>query len=253
MSKTLVVASPVKQSGKTTLAFNIIIHLLNQGYKVAGTDLCGPLGDLSKLVAKRQFNFPHLKSPDMYNLQQRSEIEASKQELQMILESLQQAYDYIVIDAPEQQSYLFDEAHKYADILICPLNITKEDLQTLVLSDESQKPLSAAQYANFVWEIKKYLASLSKPYLEWLICPYKVSLINSKETTDALNLLQKTSKLYGFTTTNIIKNRNIFENLQKLGLSVTEADQKNLQTQMQMAHIFAKREFDKLLNMIEKL
>lgn len=169
----------------------------------------------------------------------------------MQISKLLDNYDAVIIDTPGTKNYLFEEAHRFADTLITPISDSLIDLNVLADIDfENEKIGQPGHYANYIWEVKKYLASLGKPYLNWIVVGNKLSSYNSRNKQTVFKYLEKMSKLYGFRLAEIIKDRVIYRELFLEGLTVLDMQHPDLRFKMSVSHIAAKREIRALAEFI---
>lgn len=254
----IVISNEKGGTGKSTLSMHLAIKLLQEGFSVAAVDMDGRQGTLSKYIENRQnfcmrhkINLPipaHFKfSPqEDYSL-----IAADRAQIRQQISKLLNHYDAIIIDTPGNKNYLFEEAHRFADTLITPISDSLIDLNVLADIDfEKEKIGQPGHYANYIWEVKKYLASLGKPYLNWIVVGNKLSSFKSKNKQIVFDYLEKMSKLYGFRLADIIKDRVIYKELFLEGLTVLDMQHEDLRYKMSVSHIAAKREIRSLAEFI---
>ena len=157
----------------------------------------------------------------------------------------------VIIDTPGSKNYLFEAAHNYADTLITPITDSLIDLFGIADIDSSSGELqSPGPYAEFVWDVKKRLASKGKPYLNWIICGNKTSTTRSRNKTYVFEVLEKLGKLYGFRFCNGLKDRVIYRELFLDGLTVLDMQAEPLKRRMSMSHLAAKLEIKNLAEFI---
>lgn len=251
----IVISNEKGGTGKSTLSMHIATILLYEGYKVATIDMDGRQGTLTKYVNNRKKFDPlnRSKLPAPYHLSfSIDDEEGSKEELiRRHINELSKTYDAIVIDTPGTKNYLFDEAHKYADTLITPISDSLLDLNVIADIDFNSKKIGKpGHYAEHIWEVKKYLASQNKPYLNWIVVGNRLSVFNSKNKTAVFEYLEKLSKLYGFKLFFGIKDRVIYKELFLDGLTVLDMKNDKLKMKMSISHIAAKREIRNVAELI---
>lgn len=159
----------------------------------------GRQGTLSKYLENREtFCARHkisLPIPVHYKFSPQEDyglIPADRANIRMQISKLLDNYDAVIIDTPGTKNYLFEEAHRFADTLITPISDSLIDLNVLADIDfENEKIGQPGHYANYIWEVKKYLASLGKPYLNWIVVGNKLSSYNSRNKQTVFNYLEK--------------------------------------------------------------
>lgn len=254
----IVVSNEKGGTGKSTISMHLAIKLLYEGFSVATIDLDGRQGSLSKYIENRkQFchnNKLEIPNPFHHRISPNDNIgllSEEKRNLQKLIEDLSSQYDAIIIDTPGTKNYLFEEAHKYADTLITPISDSLVDLDVLADIDFYKDKISSpGPYANFIWDIKKQLASKGKPYLNWIVVGNKLSNYNSKNQVQVFAHLEKLAKLYGFRFLIGLKDRAIYKELFLEGLTVLDMSNDKLKLKMSVSHMAAKREVRKLAEFI---
>ncbi len=245
-------------TGKSTLSMHLAILLMQEGFKVAVADMDGRQGTLSRYIEnRRKFavqNHINLIVPQLITVSPRensAEYANHISEIELALNEIAKNYDAIIIDTPGSKNYLFEEAHRLADTLITPIGDSLIDLNVLSEIDENAPDKQhAGHYAEFVWEIKKYLAQRGKPMLNWIVTGNKVSSLNSRNKTLFFEHLNRISKIYGFRVAGGIKDRVIYKELFLQGLTVLDLNTQALKGRLTMSHLAAKQEIKNLAEFI---
>lgn len=245
-------------TGKSTISMHLAIILMQEGFKVAVVDMDGRQGTLSHYIENRKKfavkNCINLIIPQLVTVSPRdnhAEWQQHIQEIDMVISELAQQYDAIIIDTPGSKNYLFEEAHRLADTLITPISDSLIDLNVLAEIDKDNlQKHRAGHYAQFVWDIKKYLAQHGKPMLNWIVVGNKISPLNSKNKTLFFEHLENISKLYGFRIAGGIKDRVIYKELFLQGLTVLDLNNEALKGRLTMSHLAAKQEIRNLAESI---
>ena len=254
----IVVSNEKGGTGKSTISMHLAIKLLQEGFSVATIDMDGRQGTLSRYIENRQ-NFCEknklaLPIPVHYKFEPQenySLIPADRGRVDHEIGKLMTSYDAIIIDTPGNKNYLFEEAHKFADTLITPISDSLIDLNVLSEIDfDSGKAGKPGHYANYIWDVKKYLASQGKAYLNWIVVGHKISALNSRNKNLFFEYLEKLSKLYGFRVCPGFKDRVIYKELFLEGLTVLDMQTDELKRRMSVSHIAAKREIRALAEFI---
>lgn len=254
----IVVSNEKGGTGKSTISMHLAIKLLQEGFSVATIDMDGRQGTLSRYIENRknfcEKNKLNLPLPAHYKFEPQenySLIPADRGRVNLEIRKLIPCYDAIIIDTPGNKNYLFEEAHKFADTLITPLSDSLIDLNVLSEIDFDKGHIGKpGHYASYIWEVKKYLASQGKTYLNWIVVGNKISPINSHNKTLFFEYLEKLSKLYGFRVTAGFKDRVIYKELFLEGLTVLDLQAEELKRKMSVSHIAAKREIRALAEFI---
>ena len=254
----IVVSNEKGGTGKSTISMHLAIKLMQEGFSVATVDMDGRQGTLSKYLENREnFCARHkisLPIPVHYKFSPQEDyslIPADRANIRTQISKLLDNYDAVIIDTPGTKNYLFEEAHKFADTLITPISDSLIDLNVLSEIDfESGHIGKPGHYASYIWDVKKYLASQGKTYLNWIVVGNKISALNSHNKVQFFEYLDKLSKLYGFRITPGFKDRVIYKELFLEGLTVLDMQTPELKRKMSVSHIAAKREIRALAEFI---
>ena len=245
-------------TGKSTISMHLAIKLMMEGFSVATFDLAGRQSTLSKTIEQRKkycetkgIELPipehtRVLPEDNYYL-----VPQAREKLAFQIYEASSKFDAIIIDTPGTKNYLFEEAHKFSDTVITPISDSLIDLNVLADIDlESGRVRMPGHYANFIWDMKKYLASQGKSYLNWIVTGNKLSSYNSKNKATVFSYLERLAKLYGFRFTPGLKDRVIYKELFLEGLTVLDMQNENLKMKMTISHLAAKREIKALAEFI---
>ncbi len=250
----IVVGNEKGGTGKSTVSMHLAVKLLQENFKVAIIDLDGRQGSLTKYIINRR-NYCHqnnliLPTPTHYVFEPVNK-EANRKEIEDTILNLSQQFDAIIIDTPGYRNYLFELAHQYPHTLVTPISDSMVDLSAIAdINYQTDEIIKAGHYAEYVWDIKKKLASQKLPYLNWVICGNKTSPLRSNNKSYVFNRLESLSKLYGFRFSAGLKDRVIFKELFLEGLTVLDLNNPELHRRMTMSHLAAKMEVNNLVEFI---
>ena len=216
----IVISNEKGGTGKSTISMHLAIRLLQDGFTVSTFDLDGRQGSLSKYIENRR-RF------------------CEGQNINLPIPDHTRIY-------PEENPYLISQARDSLGSLI-QQKINSVDADIDYKTDRILKP---GHYSNFIWDIKKYLASQGKPYLNWIVTGNKLSSFNSKNKTAIFSHLERLSKIYGFRLFSGFKDRVIYKELFLEGLTVLDMNDEALKMKMTVSHIAAKREINALAEFI---
>ncbi|MBR1605186.1 MAG: AAA family ATPase [Alphaproteobacteria bacterium] len=258
VAHTIVISNEKGGTGKSTIALHLAIKLMQEGYKIATIDLDGRQGTLSQYLANRAMfclkNNIKLPTPQHFKFaptDNYSHIAEHSACVEMQINSLLPLYDAVIIDTSGHKNYLFELAHKSADTLITPITDSLIDLNLISEIDfNSGKAGKPGVYANYVWDVKKYLASQGKSYLNWIVVGNKIGSTKSRNKNIVFEYLEKLSKLYGYRLCDGLKDRVIYKELFLEGLTVLDLQHEQLKRRMTLSHIAAKQEIKQLAEFI---
>jgi chromosome partitioning protein len=220
-------------SGKSTTALHTAIALLRLGYRVGTIDLDARQGTMTRYLKKR-FEFitrvrQQLPSPMHMAIERSTSETVTKQQdqeesfLKMALEELGQVSDFIIIDTPGTDSFLSRLAHSYADTLITPMNDSFIDLDLLADIDmRKYEILGPSIYTKMVQEQRQKKYQRSGKGIDWIVMRNRLTHLNANNKQTIGNLLEKSSKLYGFRTAPGFGERVIFKELFLKGLTLLD-------------------------------
>ena len=176
----IVVGNEKGGTGKSTISMHLAVKLLQEKFKVAVIDLDGRQGSLSKYIAnRRNYCAQHnilLPIPTHYVFEPVAK-EANRKEIEELIQTLSQQFDAIIIDTPGSRNYLFELAHQYPHTLVTPISDSMIDLSAIAeINYQTDEIIKAGHYAEYIWSIKKKLASQELPYLNWVVAATKYQL-----------------------------------------------------------------------------
>ena len=254
----IVVSNEKGGTGKSTISMHLAIKLMQEGFRVAVVDTDGRQGTLTHYIENRLLflheNDLKLPIPELLTIEPAETPEqftAHREQAAHEIGALLPAFDAVIIDTPGNKNYLFEEAHKFADTLITPMSDSLIDLNVISEIDFAHPDdRHAGRYAQYIWEVKKYLAALGKPMLNWIVVGNKISSLNSRNKNQVFGYLEKAAKTYGFRVAPAIRDRVIYKELFLQGLTVLDLSHEALKCRLSVSHIAAKQEIKSLAEFI---
>ena len=232
----IVINSKDNNALNALIASNLAVELMEEKHNIATVDLDGEDGALSKFISERKKYENEkkiwLKMPIHYTIS-----EKNQQGLNQFLQEADSKFDAIIIPSPSEKNNFKSEFFA-ANTLITVLE-DKTSLSLLSEPEFSQKNiLKPSAYTNFVWEIKKHLASTQKKSLNWAVLPYQTIEIKNKQE----KFLHEISKKYGFRTAPAVTPRNVMSELFAQGLTIFDLNNSALKNMMTLEWLGAKRD-----------
>ena len=245
-------------SGKTTTSMHLIVALLRLGFKVGSMDIDARQRSLSRYLENRKMTMtkedtplpmPHhiivTKSP--FNTI--SEAEADERErFTRALAKLLVTCDFVVIDAPGNDTYLSRLAHSYADTIITPINDSFVDLDVLAAVDgmtmKVQKP---SIYSEMLWEQKLQRAKRDGGAIDWIVMRNRLSNIDARNKRMITQVMESLAKRLGFRQAPGFSERVIYREMFLLGLTVLDVLETTKSGSLSMSHLAARQEVRDLL------
>ncbi len=254
----IVVSNEKGGTGKSTISMHLAIKLMQEGFRVAAVDMDGRQGTLTHYAQNRnrfcKENGLALPIPTLLTIEPTEDpafFAAHRIQAAEKIKTLLPDFEAVIIDTPGNKNYLFEEAHKFADTLITPISDSLIDLNVISEIDFTHPDTHhAGRYAQYIWEVKKYLASLGKPMLNWIVVGNKISSLNSRNKKQVFGYLEKAAKNYGFRVAPAIRDRVIYKELFLQGLTVLDLSHQSLKCRLSVSHIAAKQEIKSLAEFI---
>jgi len=220
-------------SGKSTAAMHTAIALLRLGYKVGSIDLDARQGTLTRYMKNRFDNIARhrrdLPSPAHMAIPRSTQNHAvlSRTEefsfLEMALDELGRAQDFIVIDTPGTDSYLSRAAHSFADTLVTPMNDSLIDLDLLATIDPDTLEIGdPSVYAKMVKEQMQTRDKRDGRQTRWIVMRNRLSHLGAKNKELLGDLLPKIAQREGFEIAYGFGERVIFKELFLKGLTLLD-------------------------------
>lgn len=245
-------------SGKTTTTMHLMVALLRLGFKVGSMDIDARQRSLTRYLENRKNTMvkensplpsPHhiviTKSP-FTTLADTEEDE--RERFTRGLAKLLVTCDFVVIDAPGNDTYLARLAHSYADTVITPVNDSFVDLDVLGSIDgmtlEVQKP---SIYSEMLWEQKLQRARRDGGNIDWVVMRNRLSNIDARNKRLITKVMEDLAKRLGFRQAPGFSERVIFRELFLLGLTVLDVLETTKAGTLSMSHLAARQEVRELL------
>ena len=258
--KIIVIGNEKGGTGKSTLAMHLIMWFLRRKKLVASMDLDGRQGTLTHYIQNRaSYSAAHgidLELPEHLTVTVRenpTEEERRTDEAAFTdqLERLQAENDFVIIDTPGADGYLFRLAHVAADILITPLNDSLIDLDVLAkVEPETLTIKSPGHYAQTVWQARQKRAARKKPQTRWFVLRNRVMHVSTRNEKLIWKLLEALGKRVNFTPLPGLGERIIFRELFLKGLTLLDIGSVRSGVALSMPHVAARQELRSILQAI---
>ncbi|PZP86484.1 MAG: ATPase [Azospirillum brasilense] len=245
-------------SGKTTTTMHLMIALLRLGFKVGSMDIDARQRSLTRYLENRKNTMtkensplpcPHhiviTKSP--FTTTYETE-EDERERFTRGLAKLLVTCDFVVIDAPGNDTYLARLAHSYADTVITPVNDSFVDLDVLgAINGMTMEVERPSIYSEMLWEQKLQRARRDGGSIDWVVMRNRLSNIDARNKRLITKVMEELSKRLGFRQAPGFSERVIYRELFLLGLTVLDVLETTKAGTLSMSHLAARQEVRELL------
>ena len=235
-------------TGKSTVAFNLVVGLLRAGKSVGGIDLDPRQATLARQVENRRAFVRRtgtaLPEPEV-------EIADGVEAFEDALKALGDRHDAVVVDTPGRVDPAAQRAHAHADVLITPLNDSHVDLDLIGRLDAGAR--SSARpgvYAEMVWKQRMVRAASGRRALDWIVMLNRVRQVDAHNTREVRSLLQNLAKRFAFEIAPGFGERMIFREMFPDGLGLMDLRQPGIERSLSISHVAARNEVRRLLDML---
>jgi chromosome partitioning protein len=246
-------------SGKSTTALHVAVALLRAGQRVATIDLDSRQKSLTHYIENRQawarrtgvdLQIPHHTCVTLGASMQVAENESAEaSQFAAAVSSLEQAYDFIVIDSPGTDNYLMRLAHSMADTLISPINDSFLDFDVLGSVDPTTYAVvGVSHYATMVRAARRQRRLLDGVVADWVVVRNRLSMLGSRNKQLIAEVLDQLAMRLGFRAIDGLAERVVYRELFPRGLTaLDDLDETTLGQRPNMAHVTAREEVRALL------
>jgi chromosome partitioning protein len=247
-------------SGKSTFAMHLIVALLKAGRRVASFDLDVQQQTLSRYIQNRhrwaQQNGLALELPHHAPISDVGGEEAGAADhvtlFTRYLGTLQDDYDFIVIDTPGSESHLSLVAHGMADALVTPINDSFVDLDVIVNigATVDAKP-TPSRYARAVAAALEGRRAVCGRATDWIVFRNRLATLASRNHKQITAALEWIAPEVGFRLAPGLSERVIFRELFPMGLTAfDQLDERALGANGGMSRVMARVEVRSLVEEI---
>ncbi len=255
----IVIGNEKGGSGKTTTTLHLMVALLRLGFKVGSIDIDARQRSLTRYlenrkatIAKEGVSLPmpqHVvvnKSPYLTQ----HEVEADERDrFTRALAKLLIPCDFVIIDAPGNDTYLSRLAHSFADTVLTPINDSFVDLDVLATVDgNTLEVLKPSIYSEMLWEQKMLRVKRDGGSIDWIVMRNRLSNIDARNKRMITQVMESLAKRIGFRQAPGFSERVIFREMFLLGLTVLDVTETTAtSSSLSMSHLAARQEVRELL------
>lgn len=257
----IVIGNEKGGSGKTTTSMHLIVALLRLGFRVGTIDIDARQRSLSRYLENRKATAIREQTPlPMPNhvvvqkspFDTRDETEADERDrLTRSLAKLLVSCDFVVIDAPGNDTYLSRISHSFADTVITPINDSFVDLDVLATIDGNSLQIQRPSiYSEMLWEQKIQRAKRDGGAIDWIVMRNRLSNIDARNKRQITKVIEDLSKRIGFRVAPGFSERVIFREMFLQGLTVLDVMDTSGAASVSMSHLAARQEVRELLKIL---
>jgi chromosome partitioning protein len=260
-ARVIVVGNEKGGTGKSTIAFHVIVALLRRGATVASLDLDARQGTLSRYMenrasyaAARGLDLP-MPSHGIIRPGDGDDLARVREEERVRFEAafarLAADHDYVVMDTPGRESHLSGLAHSYADTLITPINDSFVDLDLIAeVKPDGLRVMRASSYSAAVFEHRKKRAARDGASIDWIVLRNRLTSLDAVNKRNMADVLERLASRIGFRQVAGFGERVVFRELFLKGLTLLDLRDAGLDVDFSLSHIAARQEVWALLEAI---
>lgn len=244
-------------SGKSTTCMHVGTALMRLGFRVGAVDLDLRQRSFGRYLENRTaysrrtgIDLPIAQTYELPQIDPASLAEGenlSDRRLSGLMEQMEGACDFILIDCPGSHTRLAQLAHAMADTLVTPLNDSFVDFDLLGRSDpDTGKILGPSIYSEMVWNARQLRANAGEKPTDWVVVRNRLGsqyMLNKKKIGSALDAL---STRIGFRVAAGFSERVVFRELFTNGLTLLDLKDAGV-NQLSISNIAARQEVRDLL------
>jgi chromosome partitioning protein len=245
-------------SGKTTTCLHLLVALLRLGFRVGSMDIDARQRSLTRYLENRKqtmqaqnttLPMPQHVVVNKSPFNSRDEIEADERDrFTRALAKLLVTCDFVVIDAPGNDTYMARLAHSFADTVITPINDSFVDLDVLAAVDgQTLNILKPSIYSEMLWEQKMQRAKRDSGSIDWVVMRNRLSNIDARNKRMITKVMNELQRRMGFRQAPGFSERVIFREMFLLGLTVLDVMETGGSKSLSMSHLAARQEVRDLL------
>ncbi|MFO0109907.1 MAG: division plane positioning ATPase MipZ [Alphaproteobacteria bacterium] len=255
----IVIGNEKGGSGKTTTTLHLMVALLRLGFKVGSMDIDARQRSLTRYLENRKVTIAkegvplpmpqHVvvnKSPYLTQ----HEVEADERDrFTRALAKLLISCDFVIIDAPGNDTYLSRLAHSFADTVLTPINDSFVDLDVLATVDgNTLEVIKPSIYSEMLWEQKMLRVKRDGGSIDWIVMRNRLSNIDARNKRMITQVMESLAKRIGFRQAPGFSERVIFREMFLLGLTVLDVTETTAtSSSLSMSHLAARQEVRELL------
>lgn len=261
-ARIVVFANEKGGTGKSTTAMHTAVALIRDGRRVACVDIDSHQSSLGHYVRNRKAfadaKDVALPTPDVELFEYSKEADrnvadaADRAVFDEMLQRLRDAYDYVVIDCPGNDTALTRYVIGHADTLVTPVNDSFVDLDLLgEIGGSPPQVMGPSVFAQAVWEQRQARAQRGAGPIDWIVLRNRLSPLDSRNKKNVGITLMDLSERIGFRLVDGFFERVIFRQLFLQGLTVLDLKDDGSDPALNLSHVAARQEIRRLVEEID--
>jgi chromosome partitioning protein len=257
--RVIVVGNYKGGSGKSTFAMHLVVALLKAGKRVASFDLDVPQQTLTRYIENRQEwarrNDLLVEVPKHAAIVDTDRSNGNGLDGDPVglfarcLATLDDDYDFVVIDTPGNDSHLSLVAHGMADTLVTPINDSFVDLDVIVAIgaaiDSDPTPSSYARAVAAALEGRRAVCGRAT---DWIVFRNRLAPLTSRNHKHITRVLELIAPQVGFRVAPGLSERVVFREYFPVGLTAfDQLDELVIGAFPSMSHLMARVEMRELI------
>jgi chromosome partitioning protein len=250
-------------SGKSTTAMHVAVALMKAGQRVATIDLDSRQKSFTRYVENRRAWIDRsgicLQIPKHFCIAAGDSIKLDENEgiefagFADAITTVEQSYDFIVVDTPGTDTYLMRLAHSMADTLITPINDSFVDFDVLGTIDPVTFAVTGeSHYGRMVREARRQRRTVDGGLIDWVVVRNRLSTLNSRNKRLVGESLNELGLRLGFRAAEGFAERVVYREFFPRGLTaLDELDEATLGTRPNLSHVAAREEVTALLAVLK--
>jgi chromosome partitioning protein len=250
-------------AGKSTLAMNVAIALINFGQRVASIDLDLRQKSFTQYIENRRAWAKHsgirLAAPAHFCVARGTSHKVDENEAIEFsgfvdaLSAVEQTHDFIVVDTAGADTHLTRLAHSMADTLITPLNDSFVDFAVLGKVDPATFSVTGeSHYAKMVREARTQRRLADGVQMDWVVVRNRLSMLDSRNKQRVVKGIAELALRLGFRSTDALAERVIYREFFPRGLTALDnLDEKTLGMRPSLSHLTARQELMGLMQTLK--
>ena len=249
-ARILLCGNPKGGSGKTTLAINLLIALAYRGLRVVALDLDCPQFSLKRYLENRRTylrkNRKDLHCPSCAFLDSGL---LSESAYRRELATSGADADVILVDSQGTLTPTSRLVHRYADVIVTPVNESFVDLDLLGEPAQNTADISRlGPYGEMMQEIMQERAA-APPI--WKVVKNRSSALYSRNSGNTTQFLNNLARHLNFETLPGLRERVLYRELFRDGLTLFDIADKDTGPRLSLSHVAARQETRRLLDAVE--